>query len=220
MSSEFLLPQSRTTHFLLLELLSLSSPPLLCLNLRASGTVLACVHFWGGLLQELGRICVLWNWNKGVSFMAVPVPAVLLCSFPSRLLCCFTPRAVPCTFCGANQAGEKCSTSLNSAAHQFSSVQSSNEELNRCLFPIRGSQVGGCSHCINQLTELLPNLEPPQIECGLWVHSWVGIPAQKYEFPSKVVNSKVKICAVSILTVWLLIVLRDACKYPYSWIKA
>lgn len=60
----------------------------------------------------------------------------------------------------------------------------------------------------------------PNWECGLWVHSSVGIPAQKYEFPSKVVNSKVKICAVSILTVWLLIVLRDACKYPFSWIKA
>lgn len=58
-SSEFLLPQSKTTHFLLLELLSLSSPDLLCLNLRASGTILPCVRFGVGCCK---------NWGEFVSF--------------------------------------------------------------------------------------------------------------------------------------------------------
>lgn len=127
--------------------------------------------FWGGLLQELGRICVLWNWNKGVSFMAVPIPAVLPCSFPSHLLCCFTPRAVPCTFCGANQAGEKYSTSLNSSAHQFSNVQFSDEELNWCLF---GAQVGGVQLLHKPAHRAAVKLgATPNWECGLWVCSWV-----------------------------------------------
>lgn len=210
-SSEFLLPQSRTTHVLLLELLSLSSPNLLCLNLQASGTVLARVHLEVDCCRSFGEgFCVLWNWNQGClrhGSAHSSSPALFL-SFLSPLLLC----------------------SQSSALH-FLWSQARRWEIQHLpkLFCTSVLQCGGLSRCLGSAWRVQPlhKAAPraaaklratPDWECGLWVCSWVGIPAQKYEFPSKVVNSKIKMCAVSILTVWLLTVLRDA--YSYSWVKA
>lgn len=116
--------------------------------------------------------------TKAVSFMTVSTPAVVPCFFPSHLLCCFTPRAVLCTFYGASQAGEKRSTSLNFRAHEFSSV---------------GNWTSACSPCGELRWEVQPLDKPAHRAADTlgatpnWVCSWVGIPAQKYELPSKVV---------------------------------
>lgn len=162
--------------------------------------------FRGGLLQEFWRSLLCPLKLEPRVFASWQCPLQQSCPIP--FLPVSSPRAVPCTFCGAKQGGEKYSTSLNSSAHQRG-------ELSRCL----GSTGGRVQPLHKPAHRAAAKLgATPNWACGLC--SWVGIPAQKYEFPSKVVNSKFKMCAVPVLTVWLLTVLRDVCSYPYFWIKA
>lgn len=197
---------------LLLELLSLSSPNLLCLNLRASGTVLACVHLEVDCCKNFGEaFFVLWNWNQwclrhGSAHSSSPA---LFFSFLSPLLLCSQSSALHFLWSQARR------WEIQHLPKLFCTSVLQCGVLSRCL----GSTGGRVQPLHKPAHRAAAKLgATPDWECGLWFCSWVGIPAQKYEFPSKVVNSKFKMCAVSVLTVWLLTVLRDGCSY--SRIKA
>lgn len=140
-SSEFLFPQSRTTHVLLPELLSLSSPNL-CLNLQASGTVLACEYFEVDCCKNFGEaFCVLWNWNQGC-FLHDSVHSssrALFLSFPSPLLLHSQSCAVHFLW---SQPGR---WEMQHLPELLCTWVLQCGELNECLFPLWGAQVGGAA---------------------------------------------------------------------------
>lgn len=201
----FRCPRAGLLHVLLLELLSLSSLSLLCLNLWASGTVLACEHFEMDCCRNFGEaFCVLWNWNPGC-FLHGSAHS----SSPALFLSFLSPLLLHSQSCALyflwSQPGrweiQHLSRLSCTSVLQYG-------ELNMCLFSLWGAQVGGCNHCTKQLTELLPNLEPLQTEsvASEFVAGW--------EFLLRSMNSQVRLLIPRSGYV------RDAWSYPYSWIKA
>lgn len=106
--------------------------PLICLNLRASGTVLACEYFEVDCCKNFGEaFCVLWNWNQGCFLheSAQSSSPALFLSFPSPLLLHSQSCALHFLW---SQPGR---WEITAPPWTFVHTSSPVWELNKCLFP-------------------------------------------------------------------------------------